>query len=131
MVQFNQFDVDLKRVEWVQVFGWKKKILELRQKLEKELEAQIIARADRRELWRSSSPFSAEVIISLITNILSSLIEIYLLYFWKSSEGSHILHFYHGINIKPPTSQHKKKKCNKCNMQVRTTSEFVFNGHNC
>lgn len=93
MVQFNQFDVDLKRVEWVQVFGWKKKILELRQKLEKELEAQIISRADRRELWRSSSPFSAEVIKSLITNKLSSLIEIYLLYFWKRSEGSHILHF--------------------------------------
>lgn len=43
------------------MFGWKKKILELRLQLERELENQIADRADRRERWRSSSPFSAEV----------------------------------------------------------------------
>lgn len=43
------------------VFGWKKKRLELRLELERELEDDIIMREDRREQWRSSSPFSAEV----------------------------------------------------------------------
>jgi len=45
----------------MQVFGWKKKILELRLQLERELEDQIADRADRREQWRSSSIFSSEV----------------------------------------------------------------------
>ena len=49
------------------MFGWKKKILELRLKLERDLEDRIADRADRREQWRSSSTFSAEV------NFLTSL----------------------------------------------------------
>jgi hypothetical protein len=53
------------------VFGWKKKILELRLKLERELENQIADRADRREQWRSSSPFSSEVNSSIISIALN------------------------------------------------------------
>ncbi|KAH8954678.1 hypothetical protein BDL97_08G092300, partial [Sphagnum fallax] len=43
------------------VFGWKKRILTLRKSLEKDLHLQLVARSDRRERWRSCSPFSAEV----------------------------------------------------------------------
>lgn len=51
-------------MKWVwcdQVFGWKKRILILRKSLEKDLHLQLVARTDRRERWRSCSPFSAEV----------------------------------------------------------------------
>ncbi|CAM6073941.1 unnamed protein product [Sphagnum tenellum] len=43
------------------VFGWKKRILTLRKSLEKDLHLQLVERSDRRERWRSCSPFSAEV----------------------------------------------------------------------
>ncbi len=45
----------------LQVFEWKKQILTLRRDLEHDLHLKLVARSDRREHWRSSSPFSSEV----------------------------------------------------------------------